>query len=55
MKDNQQELPDRKRSKKTYQQPHLQVYGDLRDITQGQAAGMRSDGSVVKGMTGKTA
>ena len=33
MKDNEQP-PIVKRSKKTYSQPHLQVYGDLRDITQ---------------------
>ena len=43
MKDDQQELPNRKRSKKTYEQPHLQVYGDLREITQAHASGMRSD------------
>lgn len=33
MKDNEQP-PIVKRSKKTYSQPHLQVYGDLSDITQ---------------------
>ncbi len=32
MKDNEQ--PDKKRSKKAYSQPQLQVYGDLRNITQ---------------------
>ena len=54
MKDNQRELPGRKRSKKTYQQPQLQVYGDLRDITQAHATGMRSDGGK-KANFGKTA
>ena len=52
MKDDQQELSNRKRSKKTYEQPQLQVYGDLRDITQGHATGMRNDNG--KGMN-KTA
>jgi hypothetical protein len=33
MKDNEQP-PNAKRSKKPYSQPHLQVYGDLSDITQ---------------------
>ena len=34
MKDNEQTLPGATRSKKAYSQPHLQVYGDLRGITQ---------------------
>jgi hypothetical protein len=54
MKDEQQELPNRKRSKKTYEQPHLQVYGDLREITQSHVTGMRSDGGK-KANFGKTA
>jgi hypothetical protein len=33
MKDKEQ-LPNKKRSKKAYRQPQLQVYGDLRTITQ---------------------
>ena len=33
MKDKE-ELPNTKRSKKAYRQPRLQVYGDLRTITQ---------------------
>jgi hypothetical protein len=31
---NKEQLPDAKRSKKAYRQPQLQVYGDLREITQ---------------------
>jgi hypothetical protein len=35
MKDTDKEqLPNTKRSKKAYRQPQLQVYGDLRQITQ---------------------
>jgi hypothetical protein len=34
MKDNEKALPGALRSKKPYRQPELQVYGDLRDITQ---------------------
>jgi hypothetical protein len=31
---NKEQLPNTKRSKKAYRQPQLQVYGDLREITQ---------------------
>jgi hypothetical protein len=34
MKDKEQSLSDKKQSKKAYRQPQLQVYGDLRNITQ---------------------
>jgi hypothetical protein len=34
MKDGKQVLPSKKPSKKPYSQPRLQVYGDLRNITQ---------------------
>lgn len=43
-RDNQQELPAI-RTKKTYQRPQLQVYGDLRDITQNVGTGGAKDGS----------
>ena len=42
--DKEQSLPDANPSKKAYQQPQLQVYGDLRDITQSIAAGKSKDG-----------
>jgi hypothetical protein len=46
MKDKDKEqLPNTKRSKKAYRQPQLQVYGDLRGITQ-------STGSTVKNLDG---
>ena len=32
--DKEQSLPDANPSKKAYQQPELQVYGDLKEITQ---------------------
>lgn len=32
--DKEQSLPDATPSKKAYQQPQLQVYGDLKEITQ---------------------
>ena len=51
MKDDQQKLSDKKRSKKTYEEPHLQVYGDLREITQAHVQGMRSDGGKSMGKT----
>lgn len=50
MKDNQQELPNTNRSKKKYEQPQLQVYGDLRDITQSHMKGMDMDSSGAKGL-----
>ncbi len=34
MKDSEQTLPNTNQSKKRYQRPLLQVYGDLGDITQ---------------------
>jgi hypothetical protein len=47
MKNNsEQASPDTNRSRKTYQQPQLQVYGDLRDITQSQMMGPKIDGSM---------
>lgn len=48
MKDNEQP-PIVKRSKKTYSQPHLQVYGDLRGITQALAGTSKNlDGPAMK-------
>jgi hypothetical protein len=44
MKDKEQ-LPNTKRSKKAYRQPQLQVYGDLRNITQ-------TTGNTVKNLDG---
>jgi hypothetical protein len=34
MKDGEPKVSNTSKSKKAYQQPELQVYGDLRDITQ---------------------
>jgi hypothetical protein len=31
---NEQPVPDKSQSKKVYKQPELQVYGNLREITQ---------------------
>jgi hypothetical protein len=42
-------LPDKNRSKKPYQEPQLQVYGDLRDITQNMGPGKTMDGGKGKG------
>lgn len=39
-----QKLTDTKRSKKPYQKPQLQVYGDLREITQTFAMNGKMDG-----------
>ena len=44
-KDNEQ-LPDTKPGKKTYYQPELQVYGNLRDITQAVSNQGGIDGGV---------
>lgn len=41
--------PNSNQTKKPYQQPQLQVYGDLRDITQSHMMGMMMDGSMVMG------
>jgi len=43
-RDNQQELPHATKIKKSYQQPQLQVYGDLRNITQAVGNMGGSDG-----------
>ena len=32
-------------TRKAYQKPHLQVYGDLAEITKGQTSGAKSDGT----------
>ena len=51
MKNNtEQPSPNKKRSKKAYEQPRLQVYGDLRDITQSHMMGMNMDGSMTMGL-----
>ena len=42
--DNEKTSPDRKQSKKAYQQPQLQVYGSLKDITESVGATGVSDG-----------
>ena len=55
MKTNQEQTPrDAKRSKKPYQQPQLQVYGDLREITQSHMTGPNKDGAKGKGMNRTT-
>ncbi len=40
----EQKLAKTKQSKKTYQKPQLQVYGDLREITQTFAMAGKMDG-----------
>jgi hypothetical protein len=47
---NEQASPETNRAKKPYQQPKLQVYGDLREITQSHMMGMAMDGSMVMGL-----
>jgi hypothetical protein len=51
---NEQTPPNKKRSKKPYEQPRLQVYGDLRDITQSHMMGMNMDGSMTMGLNKTT-
>jgi hypothetical protein len=50
MKDTDKEqLPNTKRSKKAYRQPQLQVYGDLREITQANMGSSKTlDGPKMK-------
>jgi hypothetical protein len=51
MKSNsEQSSRDKNRAKKAYQQPQLQVYGDLRGITQSIMAGKAKDGGMNVGM-----
>jgi hypothetical protein len=45
MKDSGPKLFNTSKSKKAYQQPELQVYGDLRDITQTVGTHGAKDGS----------
>jgi hypothetical protein len=51
---NEQVPPDPNRPRKPYQQPKLQVYGDLREITQSHATGMKMDGGMGGGMNKTT-
>jgi hypothetical protein len=51
-KNNNQTPPNPKRSKKPYQEPQLQVYGDLREVTQATLTGKTQDSS--KGKANKT-
>ncbi len=50
---NKNELapPDPNRPRKPYQQPKLQVYGDLRDITHSHTMGMNMDGAMIMGLS----
>lgn len=49
---NREQLPGAKPRKKTYRQPQLQVYGNLREITQsGGAAGVLDNGGAGTGKT----
>jgi hypothetical protein len=50
--DKEQSLPNANPSKKAYQQPQLQVYGHLRDITQAVGVASVKDGG--SGSTQKT-
>lgn len=52
MTDNKPALPVTKKAKKPYHRPELQVYGDLRDITQSTMLGKTQDSS--KGKANKT-
>ena len=45
MTDSELKLPNTGKSKRAYQQPELQVYGDLRDITQTVGPHGTKDGS----------
>ena len=45
MTENEIKLPDASRSKKVYRHPELQVYGDLRDLTQTVGTHGVKDGS----------
>lgn len=47
-------LPDKNRPKKPYQEPQLQVYGALSDITKMMGMGMMMDGGMGMG-SNKTA
>jgi hypothetical protein len=42
--EKEQEMANAKHAKKTYQKPQLQVYGDLREITQTFAMAGKMDG-----------
>jgi hypothetical protein len=48
---NQQLPPATEPARKPYQQPRLQVYGDLREITRSHATGMNMDGAMVVGLS----
>ncbi len=50
--EKEQAMANAKHSKKTYQKPQLQVYGDLREITQTFAMAGKMDGGA--GQTDKT-
>ncbi len=52
MKDDKPGSPHKNRSKKLYQQPLLEIYGDLREVTQSTLAGKTADSS--KGKANKT-
>jgi hypothetical protein len=52
MKNNEPASSGKERRKKPYQEPHLQVYGDLREITGATLLGMTQDSS--KGKANKT-
>jgi hypothetical protein len=43
---NEQSLPNKKRPKKAYQRPELEVYGDLRNITQALGVKGPKDGGM---------
>jgi hypothetical protein len=52
MKDDKPGSPHKNQSKKRYQQPQLEIYGDLREVTQATLAGMTADSA--KGKANKT-
>lgn len=51
-KDNELASPNKNQSKKPYQEPQLQVYGDLRQVTQATLLGKTADSG--KGKANKT-
>ena len=50
MNDNKDPVTNTNHSKKVYQQPELQIYGDLREITQLTGTGLKMDGGGMMGM-----
>jgi hypothetical protein len=54
MKDDEQPLSTTNRSKKAYHKPQLQVYGQLKDITQSLGPSGALDGGGIPPLTNRT-